>query len=160
MRILLPQVGESVAEAIIDRWLKAVGDPVEKYEPLAEVVTDKVSMEMPSPVSGVLTSILVEEGQTVQMGTVVAEIKVEGEEEAPGDASPPVSVADRAPDVIDRIGTLLKDVAPVGPTGSGGPALDDGGGAPVAQIFAENCPEDEKPKPYSEQRPEAIKAEP
>ena len=131
MRILLPQVGESVAEAIIDRWLKAVGDPVEKYEPLAEGVTDKVSMEMPSPVSGVLTSILVEEGQTVQMGTVVAEIKVDGEEEAPdGGASPPVSVPDRPPDVIDRIGILLKDVAPVGPTGSGGPAQDDGGGAP------------------------------
>ncbi len=131
MRILLPQVGESVAEAIIDKWLKKVGDLVEKYEPLAEVVTDKVNMEMPSPVSGVLTSILVEEGQTVQMGTVVAEIKVEGEEEAPGgEASPPVSAGDRAPDVIDRIGTLLKDVAPVGPTGSGGPAVDDGDGAP------------------------------
>ena len=49
MRITLPHVGESVTEAVIERWLKQVGDRVEKYEPLAEVVTDKVSMEMPSP---------------------------------------------------------------------------------------------------------------
>ena len=59
IQIDLPQVGESVTQAILEKWLKQVGDHVEKYEPLAEIVTDKVSMEMPCPVNGVLTSLLV-----------------------------------------------------------------------------------------------------
>ena len=111
MRIELPQVGESVTEGVIGRWLKSVGDSVEKYDPLVEVVTDKVNMEMPSPVSGVLTLILAEEGDTVPMGTAIAEIEVDGEE-------PP---AEPAEEEIDTTGVLLKDTAPVGPTGSGGP---------------------------------------
>jgi len=118
MKIELPQVGESVTEGIIGRWLKQVGDRVEKYDPLVEVVTDKVNMEMPSPASGVLSSILVEEGQTVPMGAVIAEMEVEGEEAA---QAAPATVAASEPENIDRTGTLLKDVAPVGPTGSGGP---------------------------------------
>ena len=113
MKVELPHVGESVTEAIIDRWLKQVGDRVEKYDPLAEVVTDKVNMEMPSPASGVLTQILVEAGSTVPMGTVVAEIAVDGEPEQPEEPAAP----------LDTTGTLLKDVAPVGPTGSGGPMV-------------------------------------
>ena len=111
MRIELPQVGESVTEGVIGRWLKSVGDSVEKYDPLVEVVTDKVNMEMPSPVSGVLTLILAEEGDTVPMGSAIAEIEVDGEE-------PP---AEPAEEKIDTTGVLLKDTAPVGPTGSGGP---------------------------------------
>ena len=117
MKVELPHVGESVTEAIIDRWLKQVGDRVEKYDPLAEVVTDKVNMEMPSPASGVLTQILVEAGSTVPMGTVVAEIAVDGEAEQPDEPEAPPA----AP--LDTTGTLLKDVAPVGPTGSGGPMV-------------------------------------
>ena len=77
MRITLPHVGESVTEAVIERWLKQVGDHVEKYEPLAEVVTDKVSMEMPSPVDGILVDILVDAGQTIPMGAEIAEIATE-----------------------------------------------------------------------------------
>ena len=80
MRITLPHVGESVTEAVIERWLKQVGDRVEKYEPLAEVVTDKVSMEMPSPVDGVLTDILVDPGQTIPMGAEIAEIATESDD--------------------------------------------------------------------------------
>ena len=118
MRIELPQVGESVTEGVIGRWLKSVGDSVEKYDPLVEVVTDKVNMEMPSPVSGVLTLILAEEGDTVPMGSAIAEIEVDGEE-------PP---AEPAEEKIDTTGVLLKDTAPVGPTGSGGPMA-----APVEQ---------------------------
>ena len=114
MRITLPHVGESVTEAVIERWLKQVGDRVEKYEPLAEVVTDKVSMEMPSPVEGVLTGILVDPGQTIPMGAEIAEIETEADE-APAveEVSPPQA--------MDRIGTLVKDATNVGPTGSGGP---------------------------------------
>ncbi|HJO83347.1 MAG TPA: biotin/lipoyl-containing protein, partial [SAR202 cluster bacterium] len=76
MRIELPQVGESVTEGVIGKWLKQVGDRVDKYDPLVEVVTDKVNMEMPSPESGVLTAILADEGATVPMGAVIAEIQV------------------------------------------------------------------------------------
>jgi 2-oxoisovalerate dehydrogenase E2 component (dihydrolipoyl transacylase) len=115
MKIELPQVGESVTEAIVGRWLKQVGDRVEKYAPLVEIVTDKVNMEFPSPESGVLSSILVEEGQTVPMGAVIAEMDVEGEPERE-DKDDAVEA-----ETVDRTGTLLKDVAPVGPTGSGGP---------------------------------------
>ena len=120
MKIELPHVGESVTEAIIGQWLKRVGDTVQKYDPLVEVVTDKVAMEVPSPASGTLSSILVEEGDTVPMGTVIAEMAVEGEE--PVETVTPGTESRAAePAAIDRTGVLLKDVAPVGPTGSGGP---------------------------------------
>ncbi len=120
MRITLPHVGESVTEAVIERWLKQVGDRVEKYEPLAEVVTDKVSMEMPSPVEGVLTDILVDAGQTIAMGAEIAEIATETEESATTEDAPPQQMSS-PPQAIDRIGTLVKDATNVGPTGSGGP---------------------------------------
>ena len=120
MRITLPHVGESVTEAVIERWLKQVGDRVEKYEPLAEVVTDKVSMEMPSPVEGVLMDILVDAGQTIPMGAEIAEIATETDEVAPTEDATPRQVSS-PPQAKDRIGTLVKDATNVGPTGSGGP---------------------------------------
>ena len=120
MRITLPHVGESVTEAVIERWLKQVGDRIEKYEPLAEVVTDKVSMEMPSPVDGVLTGILVDEGQTVPMGAEIAEIAADTDEAAHTEDAAPRHVSP-PPQPLDRIGTLVKDATNVGPTGSGGP---------------------------------------
>ena len=119
MRITLPHVGESVTEAVIERWLKQVGDHVEKYEPLAEVVTDKVSMEMPSPVEGVLMDILVDAGQTIPMGAEIAEIATE-DDDAPAEDTAPQEVSP-SPQPLDRIGTLVKDATNVGPTGSGGP---------------------------------------
>ena len=126
MRIELPQVGESVTEGVIGKWLKEVGDRVEQYDPLVEVTTDKVNMEMPSPVTGVVTAILVSEGDTVPMGMAIAEIAVEGGEEAvPAPEASPSPTAPTPLQSVDRIGTLLKDVAPVGPTGSGGPISAD-----------------------------------
>ncbi|HEV2358922.1 MAG TPA: biotin/lipoyl-containing protein, partial [bacterium] len=73
--IRMPQLGESVHEGTLGRWLKQAGDPVAKYEPLVEVITDKVNVEMPSPFAGVLDQILVQEGQTVTAGTVIATIR-------------------------------------------------------------------------------------
>ena len=70
--IELPQLGESVTEGTITQWFKAIGDEVAEDEPLFEVSTDKVDSEVPSPVSGYLTEILVEEGDTVDVGTKVA----------------------------------------------------------------------------------------
>lgn len=132
MKIELPQVGESVTEGVIGKWLKEVGDRVEKYDPLVEVVTDKVNMEMPSPVSGELTSILVSEGKTVLMGAVIAEIAVDGDDEHATDALKEPIPDTLEPSQADRIGTLLKDVSPVGPTGSGG-HISEG---PVVQRYS------------------------
>jgi 2-oxoisovalerate dehydrogenase E2 component (dihydrolipoyl transacylase) len=70
--IRMPQLGESVHEGTLGRWLKQPGERVAKYEPLVEVITDKVNVEMPSPAAGVLREILIREGQTVAAGTVIA----------------------------------------------------------------------------------------
>ena len=73
--IELPHVGESVVEGTIGKWLKQPGDRIERYEPLVEVVTDKVTMEVPSPVDGALVKILAEEGETIPMGAPIAEVE-------------------------------------------------------------------------------------
>ncbi|MBM3742135.1 MAG: dihydrolipoyllysine-residue succinyltransferase, partial [Actinobacteria bacterium] len=70
--ITLPQLGETVTEGTITRWFKKVGDTVAADEPLFEVSTDKVDTEVPSPISGTLTEIRVNEGDTVPVGTVIA----------------------------------------------------------------------------------------
>jgi len=72
----MPQMGESIAEGTIIKWLKAAGDQVERDEPLFEITTDKVDTEVPSPASGVLKTILVAEGETVDVGVTVAEVEV------------------------------------------------------------------------------------
>ncbi len=76
--VLMPQLGESVTEGTIGQWLKKVGDSVDKYESLLEVLTDKVNAEVPSPVAGKIAKILVEDGQTVPIGTPICEIEVSG----------------------------------------------------------------------------------
>ena len=67
MDILLPQLGESITEGIIGKWLVSEGDNIEKYHPLVEVITDKVNVDMPSPISGKITKIVVNEGETVSV---------------------------------------------------------------------------------------------
>ena len=74
-KVTMPQLGESVAEGTIGKWLKQPGDNVAKYEPLLEVITDKVNAEVPSPVAGVLTEILVQEGETVPNNAEIAIIE-------------------------------------------------------------------------------------
>ena len=76
--IKMPQLGESVTEGTVDRWLKKEGDFVKKDEPLVEVVTDKVNAEIPSPFEGKLIKISVGEGMTIAIGTEIAQIEVEG----------------------------------------------------------------------------------
>ena len=71
----LPHVGESIVEGTIGRWLKQPGEKVKRYEPLVEVITDKVTMEVPSPVEGSLLRVLAEEGETVPMGAPIAEVE-------------------------------------------------------------------------------------
>jgi pyruvate dehydrogenase E2 component (dihydrolipoamide acetyltransferase) len=80
--VIMPQMGESIFEGTITKWLKKVGDSVNKDEPLFEISTDKVDAEIPSPVAGVLTEIKVQEGTTVQINTVVALVGEAGEASA------------------------------------------------------------------------------
>src|SRR5215211_3802449 len=77
--VVMPQMGESIAEGTIVRWIKKVGDKVDRDEPLFEISTDKVDAEIPSPAAGVLTEIKVKEGETVAVNSVVATIGAEGE---------------------------------------------------------------------------------
>src|SRR5881397_4296546 len=70
--LTMPEVGETVTEGTIERWLKKPGDKVEKYEPIVEINTDKVNVELPCPVSGTLTEILVQEGETIPVGAELA----------------------------------------------------------------------------------------
>jgi pyruvate dehydrogenase E2 component (dihydrolipoamide acetyltransferase) len=89
--VIMPQMGESIFEGTITKWLKKVGDTVAKDEPLFEISTDKVDAEIPSPVAGTLTEIKVTEGTTVQINTVVALVGAAGEAAAPGAATAPVA---------------------------------------------------------------------
>src|SRR5262245_3756836 len=72
--VVMPQMGESIAEGTIVRWIKKVGDSVERDEPLFEISTDKVDAEIPSPAAGVVSEIRAKEGETVPVNTVVAVI--------------------------------------------------------------------------------------
>src|SRR6187401_1521889 len=76
--ITMPQLGESVTEGTLGAWLKQVGDQVEKFDPLVEVETDKVSSEIPSPVAGILVEILIESDATVPVGTIICRIDESG----------------------------------------------------------------------------------
>src|SRR5437016_6433484 len=85
--VVMPQMGESIAEGTVVKWLKKIGETVERDEPLLEISTDKVDAEIPSPSSGTLTEIIAQEGQTVGVNTVVARIGADGE--AAGASAPP-----------------------------------------------------------------------
>ena len=90
--VIMPQMGESIVEGTVTKWFKKVGDRVERDEPLFEISTDKVDTEIPAPEAGVLTEILVEEGKTVQVNTVVARIG-EGATAAAAPPAPPKAAA-------------------------------------------------------------------
>ena len=94
--LTLPEVGETVTEGTIERWLKQPGDKVEKYEPVVEVNTDKVNVELPSPVSGTILEILAQEGETIPVGAPLCTIEaVAGE--TPADIAPPAAPEPAAP---------------------------------------------------------------
>jgi len=93
--VIMPQMGESIAEGTLSRWMKKVGDEVKRDEPMFEISTDKVDAEIPAPSAGVLVEILVQEGQTVAVQTVVARLETEKGAVVPA-ASAPVAPAPRA----------------------------------------------------------------
>src|ERR1700730_11162266 len=92
-QIKMPQLGESVTEGTVDKWLKNEGDFVKRDEPIVEVVTDKVNAEIPSPFEGKLVKITAAQGETVQVGAVIAQIEVAG---AAASTSDPVQAAGAA----------------------------------------------------------------
>src|SRR3989442_11288082 len=96
-QVTMPQLGESVTEGTIGKWLKQPGDKIEKYESLAEVITDKVNAEIPSPVAGVIKELKVEEGATVPVGTEILVIDEGGEAAVEVPAPQPAAAAASAP---------------------------------------------------------------
>ena len=94
--IKMPQLGESVTEGTIERWLVSEGDTVQQYDPLFEVVTDKVNAEVPAEVAGTITKIIVPNGETVAVGTPVAEIDSDGAGTGAADAAPAAAPAAEA----------------------------------------------------------------
>src|SRR5207248_11085399 len=135
--VLMPQMGESIAEGTVSKWLKKVGEEVKRDEPLFEISTDKVDAEIPSPVAGVLAEIKVQEGHTVAVQTLVAVIETEKgaaavsappRPSAPAQralAAPAAAVRDTAsaPTAPDR--PPPPSTAPVGKGGDGDETAED-----------------------------------
>ena len=106
IEVVMPQMGVSVSEGTVTKWLKQVGEPIARDEPLLEISTDKVDTEVPSPGEGVVAQIVVQEGETVEVGTVLALIAPAGAEiaapapmapapaEAPAMAEPAAAAAE------------------------------------------------------------------
>ena len=97
-RVVMPQLGESVHEGTISKWLVKPGDKVVEFEPMLEVDTDKVSAEVPAPVTGILKEILAKEGETVQAGAEIAVVEIGGEDATPadGDGQPARTAAEES----------------------------------------------------------------
>jgi pyruvate dehydrogenase E2 component (dihydrolipoamide acetyltransferase) len=124
--VVMPQMGESIAEGTVSKWLKNVGDKVERDEPLLEISTDKVDAEIPSPAAGVLTEILAKEGDTVPVNAVVARIGAEGEASAPAPAPEPAAPpaeAKKEPEEKEEV----KQEAPAAPAPAEEPAAEEEG---------------------------------
>jgi len=129
--VIMPQMGESIAEGTLTRWLKEIGDTVARDEDLFEISTDKVDADIPSPVEGTLVEILVEEGATVEVNTVVARIDTAGGAAAPSEpqpaADPVVETPEPAPPVAADAEAVAAPVAPAEPPAPVAPAASTGG---------------------------------
>jgi pyruvate dehydrogenase E2 component (dihydrolipoamide acetyltransferase) len=142
--VVMPQMGESIAEGTIVRWIKKVGDPIDKDEPLFEISTDKVDAEIPSPGAGVVLEITVKEGETVPVNSVVARIGAKGEQPAAPASSAAAAMPAEAPAAAPGTGpdgagvTAGPTAVKPAPGGSGGADVSTGGalsageGAPAA----------------------------
>lgn len=130
IEVVMPQMGESITEGTVSKWLKQVGERVEKDEPILEISTDKVDAEVPSPGAGVLLEVRTAEGETVEVGTVVAVIGEEGAEPVAAPAPEPVAAT--------------KEAAPVAPPE---PIVPE----PQPEIEAIKMPEVADPVPSNDQ---------
>ncbi|WP_057765705.1 dihydrolipoamide acetyltransferase family protein [Cytobacillus praedii] len=117
-QIKMPQLGESVTEGTINQWLVSVGDKVSKYDPLAEVTTDKVNSEVPSSFDGVIKELIAQEGETYEVGAVILTIETEGGGSAAPEA--PAALAAEAPATPAASTPAPAAAAPVAKTDNGG----------------------------------------
>src|SRR5437588_5467026 len=118
--VLMPQMGESIAEGTVSKWLKKLGDPVKRDEPLFEISTDKVDAEIPSPTAGVLAEIKVQEGQTVPVQTLVAVIETEKGAAVAAAPAPAPSKPAPAPPPTSPVVPRPAPSSPIAPKGGDG----------------------------------------
>ena len=122
--VIMPQMGESIAEGTVTKWLKKVGDTIKRDEPLFEISTDKVDAEIPAPAAGVLLEIVVPEGETVAINTVVARIGQEGETASDKPAAEPTPAPAEVPEPAEPSPSPAPAPTPVAtapaPNGDGG----------------------------------------
>jgi 2-oxoisovalerate dehydrogenase E2 component (dihydrolipoyl transacylase) len=173
--VTMPQLGESVTEGTIGKWLKQPGDSVEKYESIAEVITDKVNAEIPSPVAGVIKELKVEEGATVPVGTEILTIDEGGVAGETPDTQPAAPAAQPAPPPAAEIAASAAEAvpaptptptpsapAPVQPTSGNGaqaPQLPSDMAAAVAQAIPQAAPQLFEPAAAAVQAPGVIESE-
>ena len=110
VEIVMPQMGESITEGTISKWLKQVGDVIERDEPLLEISTDKVDAEVPSPEAGVLLEVRFEEGETVEVDTVVAVLGAAGEKPAASNGKPKTKPAQKEEPKIEVPAPVAEEV--------------------------------------------------
>ena len=110
--VVMPQMGVSVSEGTITKWLKQIGDSVQRDEPLLEISTDKVDTEVPSSAEGIVTQILVQEGETVEVGTVLAIIGPAGAEVAPPEPEPVLVTPEPAAAPAEPAGPIVASTVP------------------------------------------------
>src|SRR5438094_4372986 len=114
--VVMPQMGVSVSEGTVTKWLKHEGETIEADEPLLEISTDKVDTEVPSPASGVVSQILVQEGETVEVGTKLAQIGGSAATDGAAPAPPPEPATQAAADAsMAAASEGVGDVAPSSP---------------------------------------------
>jgi 2-oxoglutarate dehydrogenase E2 component (dihydrolipoamide succinyltransferase) len=127
--VVMPQMGESIAEGTIVRWIKKLGDAVDRDEPLFEISTDKVDAEIPSPAAGVLTDIKVKEGETVPVNSVVAVIGAAGEQAAAQPSAPSAAPAPAEEEKVAVASSAMPQAAvgqpEVGPAPGGVPSKEE-----------------------------------
>jgi len=116
IEVPMPQMGESIAEGTVSKWLKAVGEDVARDEPLLEISTDKVDAEIPSPAAGTLAQIVVDAGQTVEVGTIVAWIETGKGAMITAEVPPPAPVLPAAEAVPMSAGLAAQAMAVLGQT--------------------------------------------
>lgn len=164
--VVMPQMGESIAEGTVVKWLKKPGDKVERDEPLLEISTDKVDAEIPSPASGTLTEIIAQEGQTVGVNSVVARIAADGEAAgasapAPAATTPPpaqpAAPATTAPEPAAPTPAAPTTPAPVAPVPVAPAPTAPAPPAPAAPAPAPAAP---PPPAATTQRMAALRPEP
>lgn len=175
----MPQLGESVTEGTISKWLVSVGDTVNKYDPLAEVMTDKVNAEVPSSFSGKIVELIASEGETLEVGAIICTIEIEGQDSTPQESiaknqteekvQKPEVISDApnkarySPAVLKLSGEHGIDLTQVSGSGMGGRitrkdllAIIESGAVPTSQPKAEAVPTAPAPKAVEKAAPAPI----